>query len=177
VFLSNRSFERHYNVACVLRAFARIQQSHPHARLILAGDGKERGALEDLARELDLQHVEFLGRVVPDRMPGLYDAADVYLNAPDIDNMPGSILEAFASGLPVVTTDAGGIPYIVRHEETGLMVPRGDHEAMAAAALRLLEDPALGGRLSACAFAECRRKYAPEAIFREWRSVYEGLMA
>src|SRR5436309_10429915 len=65
VFLSNRSFERHYNVACVLRAFARIQRSHPDARLILAGDGEERGALLGLARELDLHHVEFLGRVTP----------------------------------------------------------------------------------------------------------------
>ena len=177
VFLSNRSFERHYNVACVLRAFARIQRSYPDARLILAGDGEERRALLVLARELDLHHVEFLGRVTPDRMPGVYDAADVYLNAPDIDNMPGSILEAFASGLPVVTTDAGGIPYIVRQAETGLMVPRGDHEAMAAAALRLLDEPALADRLSACALVECRRKYAPEAIVAEWQRVYEGLMA
>src|SRR2546429_6888166 len=62
-------------------------------------------------------------------MPGVYDAADVYLNAPDIDNMPGSILEAFASGLPVVTTDAGGIPYMVRDGENGLIVPRGDRKS------------------------------------------------
>ena len=118
-----------------------------------------------------------MGQVAPDRMPSLYDAADVYLNAPDIDNMPGSLLEAFASGLPVVTTDAGGIPYIVRHGATGLIVPRGDHAGMAAAALRLMEDSSLAERLIAGAFAECRDRYAPEAVVREWWRVYQGLVA
>src|SRR5437016_2412920 len=176
IFLSNRNFEAHYNVACVLRAFARIQLSYPDARLIVAGDGSQRQALLRLAAELRLKNVEFVGRVRPDRMPSLYAGADVYLNAPDIDNMPGSILEAFASGLPVVTTDAGGIPYIVRHRETGLIVPRGDDAGMAAAALRLLDDPVLVQRLVASAVEELRRKYAPVAVVAEWLSVYEGLV-
>ncbi|HVH68734.1 MAG TPA: glycosyltransferase family 4 protein [Gemmatimonadales bacterium] len=176
LFLSNRDFAPHYNVACVLRAFATIQRSYPHARLTVAGDGEQRGALMRLARELELHNVEFVGRVAPDRMARLYDAADVLLNAPNVDNMPGSLLEAFASGLPVVTTDAGGIPYIVRDGETGLMVRRGDHEAMAAAALRLLSDPALAGRLITRARDECRRKYAPEVVLAEWRKVYESLV-
>src|SRR5207244_7005507 len=146
------------------------------ARLIVAGDGSQRRQLHRLADELRLDNVEFVGRVRPDRMPSLYAAADVYLNAPDIDNMPGSILEAFASGLPVVTTDAGGIPYIVRHGETGLIVPRGDDAGMAAAALRLLDDPVLVQRLVASALEECCRKYAPDAVVEEWLSVYEGLV-
>jgi len=177
VFLSNRNFEAHYNVACVLRAFALIQRTHPEARLIIAGDGTERASLMRLTRELRLGNAEFVGRVVPDRMPALYRAEDVYLNAPDIDNMPGSILEAFASGLPVVTTDAGGIPYIVRHGETGLIVPRGDHAGMAAAALRLLVDPSLAERLITSAFEECRRRYAPQAVVEDWRSVYAELVS
>jgi glycosyltransferase involved in cell wall biosynthesis len=177
VFLSNRNFESHYNVACVLRAFALIQRTYPDARLIIAGDGAERASLMHLARELCLNKAEFIGRVMPDRMPALYQAADVYLNAPDIDNMPASILEAFASGLPVVTTDAGGIPYIVRHEETGWMVPRGDHAGMAAGALRLLADSSLAERLITNALEECRRKYTPQAVVGEWRRVYAELLA
>jgi len=177
VFLSNRNFEAHYNVACVLHAFARIQGRHPDARLLVAGDGSQRAALMRLARELHLRNAEFVGQVTPDRMPDLYDAADVYLNGSNIDNMPVSVLEAFAAGLPVVTTDAGGIPYIVRHGETGLIVSRGDHEAMGAAALRLLEDPPLAERLTARALEECRHTYAADAVVEEWRSVYEGLAA
>src|SRR5436309_4756067 len=175
VFLSNRNFEAHYNVACVLRAFALIQNRYRDARLIVAGDGSQRRQLHRLADELQLENVAFVGRVSPDRMPSLYAAADVYLNAPDIDNMPGSVLEAFASGLPVVTTDAGGIPYIVRHGETGLLVPRGNHEGMAAAALRLLVDPSLAERLITSAFEECRRRYTPQAVVEDWRSVYAEL--
>ena len=176
IFLSNRNLEVHYNVACVLRAFARIQRRRPEARLIVAGDGSQRGALLRLASELGLQNVEFVGRVTPARMPALYDTADVYLNAPDVDNMPASILEAFASGLPVVTTDAGGIPHIVRHDETGLIVPRGDHDAMAAAALRLLDDPVGAYRLTCRALDECRLRYAPDVVAAEWVRLYQGLM-
>src|SRR5436309_4289734 len=175
IFLSNRNFEVHYNVACVLRAFARIERRRPEARLIVAGDGSQRGALLRLASELGLHNVEFVGRVTPARMPALYDTADVYLNAPDVDNMPASILEAFASGLPVVTTDAGGIPHIVRHDDTGLVVPRGDHEALAAAALRLLDDPVGAYRMTRRAREECRR-YAPEVVAADWVRLYQGLM-
>ena len=177
VFLSNRNFEAHYNVACVLRAFALIQNRYRDARLIVAGDGSQRRRLQRLADELQLVNVAFVGRVSPDHMPSLYAAADVYLNAPDIDNMPGSILEAFASGLPVVTTDAGGIPYIVRHGETGLLVPRGNHEGIAAAAIRLLQDASLSERLVGSAREECRRRYTPEPVLREWVRVYRALVA
>ncbi len=177
VFLSNRNFEAHYNVACVLRAFALIQNRYRDARLIVAGDGSQRRQLHRLADELQLENVAFVGRVSPDRMPSLYAAADVYLNAPDIDNMPGSILEAFASGLPVVTTDAGGIPYIVRHGETGLLVPRGNHEGIAAAAIRLLQDASLSERLVGSAREECCRRYTPEPVLKEWVRVYRALVS
>jgi len=175
LFLANRHLEPMYNVACVLRAFGRIQRAVPDARLVVAGEGSQRAALEQLARELGLRHCEFIGRVRPEQMPALYDAADVYLNAPDVDNMPGSILEAFASGVPVVTTDAGGIPFILRHYDTGLLVPRGDDAAMAAAALQLLEDPKLAARLTAAAFDECQHLYAAEDVLSQWVRVYEDL--
>lgn len=174
VFFSNRNFEPLYNVACTLRAFALVQKRFREARLILAGDGSLRAELEALARELSLSNVEFLGRVDPARMHELYDGADIYLNSPDIDNMPGSIIEAFASGLPVVTTNAGGIPYIVTHEETGLMVERNDHEAMAEAAVRLLEDAALAEKIARAAYNECR-KYAWDSVRGEWLELYREL--
>ena len=174
VFLSNRNLEPLYNVACVLRAFALVQRRHADARLVVAGDGSQRARLERLAAELSLRNVEFVGRVPPAQMPALYDAADVYLNGSDIDNMPGSIIEAYSAGLPVVTTDAGGIPYILTDGETGLLVPRGDHEAMAGAALRLLGDDALAARLTDGARRACL-KYSWPAVRDEWLRLYHGL--
>lgn len=171
VFLSNRNFEPLYNVGCTLRAFAIIQRRWPDAKLIVAGDGSQRGELEALANELKLRNVEFTGRVAPEQMHALYLVADVYLNSPNIDNMPGSIIEAFASGLPVVTTDAGGIPYIVDDKRSGLMVRCGDYEAMAESALRLLEDKTLAWKITGKARQECK-KYQWNAVKSEWLKLY-----
>src|SRR6185369_6691504 len=137
IFLSNRNLYPLYNVACTLRAFARIQQSFPEARLIVAGGGRQRPDLESLASELKLQNVEFRGLVSPGKMSELYDEADIYLNSSNIDNMPGSIIESFVCGLPVVSTNAGGIRCIITHGRTGLLVPKNDYEAMASWAIRL----------------------------------------
>ena len=126
------------------------------------------------ASDLGLRHTKFIGRVPFEAMPDLYDAADIYLNANDIDNTPASILESFASGLLVVTTEAGGIPYILEHERTGLMVKCGDHEALAASAIRLLEDPVLASRLARNA-RESVPFFHSAAVCEEWLSLYREL--
>ncbi|HSE98483.1 MAG TPA: glycosyltransferase family 4 protein [Blastocatellia bacterium] len=174
VLLSNRNFESHYNVACVLRAFAIIERARPDARLIIAGDGSERRLLRSLAVELGLKNVEFLGAVAPSDMPDLYERADIFINASTIDNMPLSIIEAFASGTVVVTSDAGGIPYLVRHCETGLLVTQQDHEALARSVLALLEDAEIARRIACEARAECS-KYTWDAVRAAWLSVYAEL--
>ena len=175
VFLSNRNFEAHYNVACVLRAFARVQHELPDARLIVAGDGAQRASLHALAQQLGLRNVEWRGPVPPAEMAGLYDSADVYLNAPSIDNMPNSIIEAYAAGLPIVTTDAGGIPHIATHEQTALVVKTNDDAALAAGAMRLLREPGLAARLADAGRRECLTKYVWPAVRDEWTRLYTRL--
>src|SRR5204863_6418413 len=109
-----------------------------------------------------------------DRIAAVYDQCDIYLNGSLIDNQPLSLLEAFASGLPVVTTNAGGIPDIVRNEITGLLVNCGDHQAMADAALRVLRDEQFTAGLVAQARVECRR-YRWEAVRDQWIDIYHSL--
>lgn len=170
-FLSNRNFDPIYNVPCVVRAFALIQEKFPEASLLIVGNGAQRVEIEKLVRDLDLRNVEFKGLIKPEQMPELCDAADIYLNASNVDNMPLSILEAFAAGLPVVTTNAGGIPYIVTNEETGLLVEMNDHAGLAAAAIRLLEDGNFAAKIADRAHAECD-KYKWSAVREEWLEFY-----
>lgn len=172
IFFSNRNFQEHYNVSCILRAFSRIQAQFPHARLVIAGDGLLRERLHSEASTLGLRNVQFVGAVPPERMPMFYDQADVYLNAPNIDNMPSSLLEAAACGLPMVSTDAGGIPYIMQHGKTGLMVPCNDDEALAREALRLFTEPGLALRLASAAHAEVLARYTWDSVESGWLAIY-----
>ena len=176
VFLSNRNFEAHYNVSCSLRAFAEIQRVLPNGRLVVVGDGPEKEKLQSLAHQLRLQNVEFVGRIPPEEMPKIYDRADVYLNSPSVDNMPISIIEAFACGLPVVSTNAGGIPYIVENGKTGLLVADNDHRALADAALSLFADQEMAARLVAAAREEVG-KYSWKNVRKEWLQSYAELVS
>jgi glycosyltransferase involved in cell wall biosynthesis len=139
--LCTRNLEPLYNVACVLRAFARVQAQHPDATLTLVGSGSQNAALRSQAEALHLRNVTFAGRVPPSEIHRYYSEADIYVQAPSIDNMPLSVLEAFASGMPVVSTNVGGVPSIVRDGLDGLLVPDNDDESMAAAIVRLVADP------------------------------------
>jgi len=174
-FLSNRNLESLYNVGCILRAFQLIQSEFPEARLTIVGDGAQRSELENLCSEMRLSRVEFVGRVPSERMPDYYRNSDVYLNSPNIDNMPTSIIEAFACGLPVVTTNAGGIPYIVDQGRTGLMVGMNDHAGLAGAAISLLKEPATALRMARAARAECEDKYVWPRVRAAWERCYRQL--
>jgi glycosyltransferase involved in cell wall biosynthesis len=176
IFLTTRLLEPLYNVGCVLRAFALIQQRYPKAQLIVAGTGRMQNELEQLARDLNLRNTEFVGGVPFEHMPVLHNSAYVYLNSPNLDNMPASLIECFACGLPVVTTDAGGIPYIVTHERTGLLVPRNDYEAMATAAIRLLDEEDLAATIAQQARVECGQ-YSWERVREAWLELYRDLAA
>jgi len=174
VFLSNRNLEAHYGVDRVLRAFSIIQQKFPDATLNIVGEGSQRRLLEELATELGLQNTSFAGRIDPAAIAESYDAADIYLNGSEIDNQPLSLLEAFACGLPIVTTDAGGIPDIVTNGKTGMIVPRGDYRQMAARAMQLLSDPSLTKQLVEQGRQECL-KYTWKAVREAWLATYHNL--
>jgi glycosyltransferase involved in cell wall biosynthesis len=173
-FFTNRMLEPLYNVACVLRAFALVQKRYPHASLTIAHDGPCRPALEQLARDLALRNTCFMGQVAPEKLPELYNSADIYMMSPDIDCMPLSVLECFCSGLPVIATAVGGIPYLVEHQRTGLLVNRNDHQSMADCAIRLLEDPDLVEYLTGNARQEIER-YSADCIRGQWMALYRDM--
>lgn len=169
--LSTRNLEPLYNVACTLRAFAVVQARHPEASLTLVGAGSEEAALRRLAGDLRLRHVTFAGRVSPDAIARYYADHDIYIQSPNIDNMPASIIEAFASGLPVVSTEAGGIPAILTHGTHGLLARVNDAEALAGHVLHMLAHPEDAARLADSAFRTVRRCTWPN-VRDQWVRLY-----
>lgn len=150
-----RNLEPIYDNETALRAFAIVLRSHPQARLSIAGSGPEASRLRQLAAELGVAaRVSFTGRLDRDEMARLYREADVALNPSLADNMPNSLLEAMACGLPVVSTNVGGIPFMVRDGTSALLVPPGDAGAAAAAVNALLADAPLRRRIAAAGLAE-----------------------
>ncbi len=176
IFMTNRGLEPLYNVECILRAFQIIQAKYPEASLTIANDGFHRPVLEKLAQDLQLKNTQFIGSVPYSKIPALYDAADIYLTTPNIDNLPGSILECFASGIPVVATKAGGIPYIAKDRYSALLVDLNDHEALAARSLELLENEDLVETLTANGLAETKR-YGWQPIRDQWSALYRELVS
>jgi glycosyltransferase involved in cell wall biosynthesis len=167
-----RNLEPIYDIPTAIRALAIVRQTFAQASLTVAGSGVELERLRALTHELRLgDAVRFTGRVDIARMPQLYAHADVALNPSTADNMPNSVLEAFASGVPVVSTDAGGVPDIIEHGRTGLLVPVGDASAMAQAICRLLGDPALSERITKAARGETER-CSWSHVRAQWFSVY-----
>jgi glycosyltransferase involved in cell wall biosynthesis len=173
--LSTRNFEPLYNLPCTLRAFRLVQDRYPEASLTLVGAGSQEAAIRTLAAELKLEHVTFAGRVAPDEIWRYYAEADLYLQTPDIDNMPTSVLEAFASGCPVVATRAGGVPAILTDGVHGLLVPCDDHAAAGDAMRRLLEEPALACAVAEAAFDTCT-KYQWSAVRGQWVALYRRMV-
>ena len=173
--LSTRNFESLYNVACTLRAFRIVQARRPDATLTLVGAGREERALRQLAAALGLRHVTFAGRVDPDDIAAYYDANDVFVQSPRIDNMPTSVIEAFACGLPVVSTSVGGVPAILTHDVHGLLARDDDHQEIAAHVLRLLDDPSLAGRLAPAAHAVSQACTWP-AVRALWLAAYRRVL-
>lgn len=175
VLLSNRNFESHYNVADTLRAFAIIERRMPQAHLIVAGDGSERERLRQLAAELELKQIEFTGAVPPGQIAALYDRADIFINASLVDNQPLSIIEAFACGLAVVTTGAGGIPQIVRNGWNGIVVAPGDDRALAEAVISLFAPESKAAEMISHALADSRR-YTWSAVRSLWLELYASML-
>ena len=172
--LSTRNFEPVYNVACTLRAFALVQEHCPDVTLTLVGSGSQRQALETLAVSLGLQGVNFVGSVVPQEIPAYCAIADIYVQTPTTDNMPLSVLEAFASGLPVVSTAVGGVPAVLADRVHGLLAPDNDATAIAARIIELMEQPDFGQQLAAAAHDACA-EYDWQRVRGSWLDVYRRL--
>lgn len=130
-YICTRAHEPLYNIPCILRAFRKVQSIRPEATLTLVGGGSEHENLVRMAEELGLQNVNFTGRVANEDIYTYLDRADIMLSAPTVDNMPVSVLEAMNAGLLVISSKVGGVPYMVKNNNTGLLFDSDDSDALA----------------------------------------------
>jgi L-malate glycosyltransferase len=172
--ICTRGFHPYYGLDVVVRAFAEVQKQFPNARLDLLGTGPSESEIRALVRDLTLTGVHFMGVASREEIGRSYDDADIFVNASWLDNMPVSILEAFACGTPVVSTAAESIPYLVEHERTGLLSAVGDAQALAGNVIRLLRDPELSERLASKAYDESQF-YRWPAVREHWLETYRSL--
>ncbi|HSV73494.1 MAG TPA: glycosyltransferase family 4 protein [Chthonomonadales bacterium] len=155
-----RGVHRIYNPVLAPRMLARVLPAHPGARLWMVGPDKGDGSMQetqaDAARLGVSDRVEFVGGVPKADVPQWLDRADLFLNTTNVDNTPVSVLEALASGLCVVSTNVGGLPYLLEDGVDALLTPPDDAGAMAHAVDRVLTEPGLAEALSRAARAKAR---------------------
>ena len=169
-----RNLEAVYDIGTAIEAFAIVRRAVPDATLTVAGSGATRDALVRQAADAGLAaSVRFAGRLDREAVAALTRESDIVVNPSLVDNMPNSLLEALASGTPVVSTDVGGIRHLVTHERTALLVPPANPPAMAAAILRLVDDDALAARLRAQGLSDVEQYTWPnvrERLYALYRS-------
>ncbi|MEA3337469.1 MAG: glycosyltransferase family 4 protein [Chloroflexota bacterium] len=145
-----KQFNQVGNPQQMVRAFARIKQRLPDAMLTMIGEGELRSETEALSRSLSLP-VTFTGRVPFAEIKTHYENADIFISTSTVDNQPSTFLEASSSGLPIVATAVGGVPFTVENNVNALLVEPGDEQALADAVVRIANDPRLAYRLSRAA--------------------------
>jgi glycosyltransferase involved in cell wall biosynthesis len=167
--LVTRHLEKMYDVETVLRAFRMLVGRYPDASLWIAGTGSQEAHLRGLVDEWGLCNVRFLGFVPHADLPAICNECDVLVNASCVDNFPGALLEASAAGLVVVSTNAGGIPYIYKDGRDAVLVGLRDWKSLAQSVQKVLEQPSLAQDLTKAAAALARNC--------EWNEVRKHLYA
>jgi glycogen(starch) synthase len=166
--------EKGFDVA--VAAFASIARAAPAARMIVAGDGPERGELERIVARLGLTaRVQFLGWVAPERIPDLMNTASVVV-VPSREEAFGIVaLEAAAMARPVIATRVGGLPEVVEDRRTGLLVDSDDVEALGRSIARLLADPEAAAEMGRAARQRALRDFTLERAADAYLELYRCL--
>lgn len=170
--ISVRHLRELYNIPCILRAFQRVQQLVPKASLTILGDGPLRKQLEDWVIKNKVRNVQFIGQVDRNEIVSYLVQSDIFVSAPHIDNMPVSVMEAMNSKVLVICSRVGGVPYMIRDREHGLLFEDDDDKQMAERIIWALEhrEESLGMIENAC---DEIKKYSWKNIRQQLLLLYE----
>jgi glycosyltransferase involved in cell wall biosynthesis len=159
------------NHAMMLRALQRLEED---VHLVLIGAGPSRHELEELARQLHVdRRVHFTGQLL--EAENLHQFFDLSVLCSRSEGFPNAVMEALAAGCPVVATPVGGVPEVIVHRETGLLVPVDQDDTLAASVQELRRDAALRRRLSEAGLASVHAKYHQNVVMRRLEALYQEL--
>jgi glycosyltransferase involved in cell wall biosynthesis len=159
-----------------LNSVGKVVEVIPRAKFLIAGDGPARKRLEKMAEDLAIaRHVVFTGFV--EKIPEIYSFTDVAILSSWSEGLPQSILQAMASGVPVVATKVGGVPEVVIHEKTGLLVEAGDHEGLAKSIIQIINKPDEALRFTVSARELVMKEHSVDVMIDKTERLYKKLLA
>ena len=162
----------------LIAGFARLLKNNPQRNLILriAGDGTQMPQLQQQVKDLGIESsVEFLGMLEDVRQA--YKTLDIYVQPSFAEGLPNSVIEAMLLGLPVVVTNIGGNSDLVKSDESGLLFPAGDDEALTACLQRYLDEPELANAMAAAGKQHIRDTYGFDKVVDQLLELYRGRIA
>lgn len=174
-FLWVRHFTSEYNPIMLLQVFKQLKEKYRQLDLKIVGTGPLQEKMENYILENSLNDIELLGRVSDSELKTLFNLSDLFINTTNVDNQPVSVIEAMTCGVPVVSTNVGGIPDIITHKENGLLSNPGDVDAMVENIQLLLENSELASKLSKSGREFVENTFSSEIIFQQWEKVYDTL--
>jgi glycosyltransferase involved in cell wall biosynthesis len=170
-FITTRVVKPVYNIRMAIDAFYLVKDRYPQAELLIVGDGPQRRELEGYVQQRKIQGIQFSGKVENSKIPEILRDYDILLNPSLVDNTPLSIIEAFAAGLLVISTNVGGIPYMMQHGETGYILNRNTDKDLAQVMIGALENNGNSLRIIQNARKDAQ-KYDEEHVRSKWFQVY-----
>jgi glycosyltransferase involved in cell wall biosynthesis len=174
-----RSFHDIYNPSIVPYILEKLISTFPNIMVRMIGPDKGDGSqahMTELAKKLKVQdHIQIIGQIPKNDVPNELNKGDIFLNTTNIDNSPVSVLEALACGLCTVSTNVGGIPYLLEHERDAILVPPNDADAMANAIQRLLNEPQLAKRISQAAHRKAEQ-HDWSIVFPMWEDLFKQVL-
>jgi len=176
--ISMRGFHSIYCPWIATEVIALLKDTIPGIKLVMTGGDKQDGSLEKtekIIQEYSLEEVvKVSGFLEKSELERLVMSSDILFNTPIIDNTPVSVIQAMACGLCIVSTNVGGLPYLIDDEVDGLLVPPNNPESIVAAVQRILSEPGLATKLSANAHAKAEQ-YDWSVILPKWEELLEGV--
>lgn len=171
-----RTLEDIYNPEMAIRVFKILADKFPDAKLVMAGyDRGSKNMVVELAKELNVfDKIEFPGYVSNAQKNKLAEDLDFYICTNRIDNAPVSLIEMMALGLPVITVDSGGIPYLIKNNENGILVKLDDDMGMANAIEKIIKNPELGMELTKNGLTYAN-SFGEESVIIKWEKTFEEL--